>query len=237
MKILIKDGASTKNTPKSSNDSFLLAIYSSYIDGIEVNLNLTKDNDIVVYHNNSIMGHPKHKFIDLTMNDIRKYNLGTKVKKHNIVTLDNLLKLFGNTNKLLILNLENHGNNNKAFVDKFINIINNYNNNNIYIKSSCKEIILYIKDRVNRANIGATITNNEQYFWNLNLDFYSISVKTNSLTSLNNNIINQLNQNHDIMLNNINNMKEYNIIKDTLGENIINKAFIITSNAINLIKK
>ena len=72
MKILVRSGTNTKNTPSDSRDSFLLAINTDYVDGIEVNLNLTKDGNIVVYNNDSIMGHPKHKISDLTLDDINK---------------------------------------------------------------------------------------------------------------------------------------------------------------------
>lgn len=233
MQFLVKNGASTKNTPNNSMDSFLLAINTSYIDGIEVNLNLTKDGNIIIYHSDSIMNHPKHKFIDLTMEDIKKYNLGTKVKKHDIIKLEQLLKVFSNSSKLLILNLENHGNYNKQFLDKFISIISNYNSKNIYIKSSCKETILYIRDKVDNVNIGATIENKEDYFWDLKLNFYSVSWKD---VLENDTIKKHFNNNYFFILTNIDNINDYNSIKLLLDNDIINKSFIITSNEDNFIK-
>lgn len=234
MKILARSGTNTKNTPGDSKDSFLLAINTDYVDGIEVNLNLTKDGNIIVYNDNSIMGHPKHKIIDLTLADINKYNLGTKVKKHTIITLEELLELFKNTTKLLVLNLENHGDNNDVFINKVVQIINNYPYDNVYVKSPCKEIILNIKDKINRAHTGAVIRNDEEYFWRLDLDFYSISVQDASLLACDSNIKKQVNQNHSIMLGDISDPNEYNKIKNYLGDNIMNNSYIITSNVIGL---
>lgn len=233
MKVLVKNGASTKNTPSNSIDSFLLALNTNYIDGIEVNLNLTKDNNLIVYHCDSIMGHYKHKFSNLTLSDIDKYNLGTKVKKHNIITLDKLLKIFDNTSKLLVLNIDSH-NNNKILVDKLISIINNYPNDNIYIKSSSKEIILYIKDKIHNAHIGAVIMDREKYFWNLDLDFYSISLNDISLLPIKSDIEKKLIKNKFIMLNDINNIDNFNEVKNYLGENIVYQTLIVTSNIVNL---
>lgn len=234
MKILVRSGTNTKNTPSDSRDSFLLAINTDYVDGIEVNLNLTKDGNIVVYNNDSIMGHPKHKILDLTLDDINKYNLGTKVKKHSIVTLEELLELFKTTPKLLVLNLENHGINNEVFISKIVNIVNNYPNDNIYVKSPCKEIILNLKDKINKAHTGAVIRNNEEYFWGLDLDFYSISVQDTSLLECDNNIKKQVSQNHLIMLGDISNSTDYNKIRNYLGDNIMDNSYIITSNVVNL---
>lgn len=234
MKILVRSGTNTKNTPSDSKDAFLLAIKTNYVDGIEVNLNLTKDGNIIVYNDNSFMGHPKHKISDLTLADISKYNLGTKVKKHNVITLEGLLELFKTTTKLLVLNLENHGENNNIFIDKIVQIINNYPNDNIYVKSPCKEIVLNIKDKIDKAHTGAVIRNGEGYFWGLDLDFYSISVQDVSLLECCNNINNQVNQNHLIMLGDISNSNEYKEIKNYLGDNIMDNSYIITSNVVNL---
>lgn len=234
MKILVRSGTNTKNTPSDSKDAFLLAINTNYVDGIEVNLNLTKDGNIIVYNDNCFMGHPKHKISDLTLADISKYNLGTKVKKHNVITLEGLLELFKTTTKLLVLNLENHGENNNIFIDKIVQIINNYPNDNIYVKSPCKEIVLNIKDRIDKAHTGAVIRNGEGYFWGLDLDFYSISVQDVSLLECCNNINNQVNQNHLIMLGDITNSNEYKEIKNYLGDNIMDNSYIITSNVVNL---
>lgn len=234
MKILVRSGTNTKNTPSDSRDSFLLAINTDYVNGIEVNLNLTKDGEIVIYNDNSIMGHPKHKIADLTLADISKYNLGTKVKKHSIVTLEELLELFKTTTKLLVLNLENHGENNDVFIDKVVQIINGYPNDNIYVKSPCKEIILNIKDKIDKAHTGAVIRNEEEYFWGLDLDFYSISVQDASLLACDGNIKKQLDKNHSIMIGDIKGSKEYDQVRNYLGDNVMDNSYIITSNVVNL---
>lgn len=234
MKIIARYGVSSKYTPTNTLDSLLLAIHTNYIDGIELNLNLTKDKQIVVYQTNAIFNHPNHKIMNLTLEDLQKYNLGGKVKRHSILTLEETLKLFQTTPKLLVLNLNSHGFNNLELVENVVSLINQYPNDNIYIKSSCKEIILEMKKRINKAKIGAVIMDLDSYFWNLDLDFYSISVQKTNISECSSHIQKQLENHRFIMMGDIHDSKAYENIKNMIGHEIIDKSYIITSNVINL---
>ena len=134
MKIINRYGVSSKHTPQDTWDSLLLAMNHDQIDGVELNLNFTKDKQVVVYQVDSIYHHPNHKISQLTLQDLQKYNLGNRVKKHFILTLEKVLELFATTHKSLILNLANHDIHNSEFVRMILNAITNYPTNNIYIK-------------------------------------------------------------------------------------------------------
>ena len=66
-----------------------------------LNLNFTKDKEIVIYHNDNIFNKEIKK---LTLEDIKKYNLGNRVKRHQVVSLKEALELFKDSSKLLIFN-------------------------------------------------------------------------------------------------------------------------------------
>lgn len=236
MKLIARSGYHTKNTPEDTYDSLLLAIHTDYIDGVEVNLQITKDNVIVVYQTEAMYNHPMHTISNLTYQDLQKYQLGSKVNQHTILTLEKTLELFNGASKMLILNLNNQGENNSNFVQAVLNLVNNYPNDNIYIKSPCKEIILEIKGNIQKARLGAVIMDLEPYFWNLNLDFYSISVQKTKVTECSKYIQKQLETNHFVMFGDVSDSSIYEDVKNSLGEEIVDNSYIITSNVVNLAK-
>lgn len=237
MNLIVRNGASSKNTPADTYDSLLLAIHTDYIAGVEMNLNMTKDGKIVVYQTDAIDGHPNNKISDLTFTDLQKYNLGSKVKKHWILTLEETLKLFETTSKMLVLNLNNHGENNSIFTKTVSNLIDQYPNDNIYIKSPSKEIVLDMRDKVKKAKIGAVIMDVDHYFWDLDLDFYSVSVQHADINECSKYIKKEMDNNRYIMMGDIYDPSLYENVKTTLSDDIMEKSYIITSNVIALAKE
>ena len=77
MKFIIKNGLSSKYEPINSRDSLLLSLHNKTVDGVMLNLNFTKDKEIVIYHNDNIFNKEIKK---LTLEDIKKYNLGNSQK-------------------------------------------------------------------------------------------------------------------------------------------------------------
>ncbi len=234
MNLITRNGPSSKNTPTDTYDSLLLAIHTDYIAGVEMNLNMTKDGKIIVYQTDAIDNHPNYKISDLTYTELQKFNLGSKVKKHWIITLEDVLKLFETTTKMLVLNLNNHGENNSIFTKTIFNLIDQYPNDNIYIKSSCKEIVLDMKGTENKAKIGAVIMNTEPYFWDLNLDFYSVSIQHADINECSKYIKKQMNNNRYIMMGDIDSPNLYENVKSSLSNDIMDKSYIITSNVVSL---
>lgn len=236
MKLIARSGYHTKNTPEDTYDSLLLAIHTDYIDGVEVNLRMTKDNVIVVYQTDAIYNHPMHTISSLTYSELQNYNLGSKVSHHSILTLEDTLNLFKSASKMLILNLNDQGENNSNYVQAILKLVNDYPNDNIYIKSPCKEIVLEVRGNIQKARLGAVIMDLEPYFWNLNLDFYSISVQKTKVTECSKYIQKQLETNHFVMFGDVSDSSIYEDVKNSLGEEIVENSYIITSNVVNLAK-
>ena len=235
MRIINRYGVFSKHTPQDTRDSLLLAMNHDQIDGVELNLNFTKDKQIIVYQADSIYHHPNHKISQLTLQDLQKYNLGNRVKKHSILTLEKALELFTTTHKCLILNLANHDIHNSEFARILLNTIRNYPTDNIYIKSDCKEIILTIRDYNKKIPLGAVIRNSDPYFWQLNLDFYSISIQDISLDTCSPYMQEQLKQNHRIMIGDIYDNSILKGVFSALPEETMKDIYILTSNFLNIV--
>lgn len=184
MKLVIKNGAFTKNTPADTKDSILLSLKKDYIDGIEFNINMTNDGEIIVYKSNCIGNNDNHKIIDMNLYDLYKFNLGSKVKKHYILKLEEVIRILNRHNHMLFLNMDDHGKYNREFVEKVVGVLKNYSKEDIYIKSCTKEIVLELRDSDSSLKVGAVIDDNDNFFWNLDLNFYCLSankLKNNGL--------------------------------------------------------
>lgn len=154
MKFIIKNGLSSKYAPINSRDSLLLSIHNKMIDGVMLNLNFTKDKEIVIYHNDNIFNKEIKK---LTLEDIKKYNLGNRVKRHQVISLKEALELFKDSNKVLIFNLSDYGSDNLLFSQYLTYLVRDYPN--IYIQSSSQDMLSNLKNYQINAKLGTNFEN------------------------------------------------------------------------------
>lgn len=171
MKLIIKDGVSSKNSPKNTMDSINLALKTKCIEGISITVRLTQDGTIIVYSDSIIMCNNINK---IPYKELLKYNVGTKIRKNRILTLEEVLENCLRLSKKIVIKLVNCDNN-LLLVESLIELVNRYSTENIYLKTDVKEIIIYLKELANPCKIGAIINNYDNYFWDLDLDFYEIN--------------------------------------------------------------
>lgn len=165
MKFIIKNGLSSKYAPINSRDSLLLSLHNKTVDGVMLNLNFTKDKEIVIYHNDNIFNKEIKK---LTLEDIKKYNLGNRVKRHQVISLKEALELFKDSNKVLIFNLSDYGSDNLLFSQYLTYLVRDYPN--IYIQSSCQDMLSNLKNYQINAKLGTNFENEVD-----GMQFYTIS--------------------------------------------------------------
>ena len=178
MKFIIKNGLSSKYAPINSRDSLLLSLHNKMVDGVMLNLNFTKDKEIVIYHNDNIFNkeigkadrqgeldtvHNHH-----TLEDIKKYNLGNRVKRHQVISLKEALELFKDSNKVLIFNLSDYGSDNLLFSQYLTYLVRDYQN--IYIQSSSQDMLSNLKNYQINAKLGTNFENEID-----GMQFYTIS--------------------------------------------------------------
>ena len=170
-KLIADGGIPSKNSPNYSRESFLLANKNKNIYGIKVNLYQTKDNTLVAL-DDEIKNKLKiddsyiknHNYKDLV-----KLNLGTKVKKSNIVSLYEIAKdLDDNTN--IIIDAKSY--NSLNFITELKKTMSKFSNINWFIYS---DSLLFLNELINENSnqlIGIYVTN--KLALNYSFDFYVI---------------------------------------------------------------
>ena len=175
MDYIIKNGMGSKNTALNTEKSISLALNNPDLLGVSLNLYMTKDHHIVISDTNIVEGSPNARIEDFTLEELRIHNVGTRVNREEIMTLESVLNEFKDSEKAFIFTMNDTGRENKIFVENVAEIVNNYPNSNLYIKSPSAEIVLYLRDLVQFANVGAVLLNEDNYFLKQNLDFYCLS--------------------------------------------------------------
>lgn len=141
---------------ENSIEAFINCLDKDYIDGIEIDVRITKDKKLILNHN-SIIG-----------NNLIKNQTLKQLKKYNVTLLEDVLKL--NTNKIIVLDLKDKM---KSEIKK---IIKKYNYLNLYICSFNYELV---SDLLNtNVKIGLIVG----YFINKNknyskFDFLNVNYK------------------------------------------------------------
>ena len=232
MKVIANGGASTKNVANNTLDAIYLGLNAPYIDGFKFKLYLTKDKEIITLSDDIVELYTKglNEIDDYTLKDFLLFNVGSKVQKQQIVTLRQILYIFQNTNKYLILELADQKENNALFTDLVLNMIRSYSNSiNIYLESENKEIVEYLKSTDNSYPIGIRVTENSKDNWYIDVDFYDIN--TTLLDDFN--IRDKVKENKLIMIDEVNRMEVFDLIYAEY-QDIFNFIYIITNQIANI---
>ena len=210
MKVIANGGASTKNVANNT------------LDDKEI---ITLSDDIVELYTKGL-----NEIDDYTLKDFLLFNVGSKVQKQQIVTLRQILYVFQNTNKYLILELADQKENNALFTDLVLNMIRSYSNSiNIYLESENVEIVEYLKSTDNSYPIGIRVTENSRDNWYIDVDFYDIN--TTLLDDFN--IREKVEENKLIMIDQVNRMEVFDLIYAEY-QDIFNFIYIITNQIANI---
>lgn len=232
MKVIANGGASTKNVANNTLDAIYLGLNAPYIDGFKFKLYLTKDKEIITLSDDIVELYTKglNEIDDYTLKDFLLFNVGSKVQKQQIVTLRQILYIFQNTNKYLILELADQKENNALFTDLVLNMVRSYSNSiNIYLESENVEIVEYLKSTDNSYPIGIRVTENSKDNWYVDVDFYDIN--TTLLDDFN--IRDKVKENKLIMIDQVNRMEVFDLIYAEY-QDIFNYIYIITNQIANI---
>ena len=136
MKYIIHRGLTSSRNQENSYLSIKKAILDKNSSGVEFDVRLTKDNEIVLSHD-SIIG----------INYIENMNYIDIIKHKHLTTLDRILSI--DTDKILLIDIKVN-NNYKLFGNILLKKINNSNRNIYSITNSnllflCERILLYYK--------------------------------------------------------------------------------------------
>ncbi len=223
MNFIAHRGLQARNSCENTLEAILLGDKNPHIKGVEIDVRLTKDNQVVVIHDDIIdrvsdgTGYVK----DMSLKRLRLYNYGTIIKPATINTLEEVLKKYSR-NSFLIIEIKDEGMRNSIISHEVLKIINKYSYLNIFIQSFSKEIIDYFKKNSN-FKIGALIKKSNMDLLKLDVDFYSINKEliTKDL------VIKLLNNNKMVMIWTIKKVEEINKLY-LLLDNYINDVYLIT---------
>lgn len=225
MNLIAHRGLHSKNTKENTLSAIMLADKNEKLSGVELDVRLTRDNEVVVIHDEDIerVTNGKGLVRNMTLDRLKKYNCGTFLKRERISTLAEVLDKI-NSSKIINIELKDELDKNIILTNKVIEIIKNYPNLNIWLKSFSKDIVLELKQKTNYP-VGILIKENKDSLFNMDVDFYSISKMI-----INNDIIeNLINRNKRVMIWTINSKEEKAILQEKIGNNL-NNIYIISDN-------
>ena len=140
---------------ENSKNAIINVLSKDYIDGIEIDVRITKDKRLVLIHDPIIdfvsNGHGIVKY--MTLNNLQQYRYGKSEEK--ITLLEDVLKL--NIQKILLIELKESGNDYIRLVDTTIKLINEYPGINIYICSFNFKLLMYLKNNYKNVKCGLII--------------------------------------------------------------------------------
>jgi len=225
MYLVAHRGLHSKNTKENTLGAIKLGDVNPRVHAVEIDVRLTKDNRVVVIHDDTIdrVSNGKGKVSEMSLERLKRFNYGSFLKRATINTLEEVLSNFSQET-LLIIELKDELERSLILANKVLEITSKYPNLNMCFKSFSKDIVLYLKQRSNYP-IGVVVNKNNISDLELDVDFYSISKKI--ITS--NLISNKLSQNKRIMVWTINSSEDMETLRNTIG-NYLNYIYVISDN-------
>lgn len=165
IKIISHRGNDINNFDENTKEAIVNSLSKNYIDGVEIDVRITKDKKIIVFHDMVIFDRHKIYFIkNISYKKIKKIN-------PKIATLEFMLNNI-NTDKKVIIEIKEELNNYEKTCDIIYNIIKKYNHLDIYLCSFNYDLINYFYIKYNYKKLGILISmflntdkkNNKFYF-------------------------------------------------------------------------
>lgn len=140
---------------ENSKNAIVDCINTDYIDGVEIDVRITRDKKLVLIHDPVIDfisdGHGIVKYMTLTQ--LRKYKYGKN--KVSLTTLEEVLEMFNH--KILLIELKEIGNDYIPLVEQLISLINIYSTVDVYVCSFNFQLLNYLKKNYPKVRCGLII--------------------------------------------------------------------------------
>lgn len=151
-------GNSNHSYPENSKEALLSSIKDPMIAGIELDVRMTKDHKIVIFHNFLIddKKHKLRKVSSLTLSELKQYDIDSSKHVFHISELWEVLDQVSNNKKILI-EIKEEANDNKDIADYLYQVIKQYPELNIYICGFNKKLLTYFKQQYPNYRVGLII--------------------------------------------------------------------------------
>lgn len=140
---------------ENSKKAIVNCLNTDYIDGVEIDVRITKDKELVLIHDPIIdlssNGHGIVKY--MTLEELKKYKYGKS--NEPLATLKEVLNVF--SDKILLIELKEIGNDYINLVNETIKLITMYPTINIFVCSFNFELLTYLKNNYPNIRCGLII--------------------------------------------------------------------------------
>lgn len=145
---------------ENTMDSILLAVHSNVVDGVIVDLRLTKDEEVVLMKDETVdrTTQGKGKVRDMTLDEITRLKMGNKVRHFFVPSLDFLLSRYQSP-KQLVLFLQDEKERNSILVEKVISIVDQYPDINVEFLTDSYEILNLLNETKCERERGMVVAN------------------------------------------------------------------------------
>ncbi len=153
MQIISHRGSNISKYKPNTKQALLTALSLDFIAGIEFDVRITKDKEVVVIHDPiiNLVSNGSGIVKNMKYKKMLKYNFGTKEYPSKICTLKELLDNI-DSNKKILIELKEESNCFKMFADIVYNIIKNYKLN-IYVTSFNYNLVKYFQTKYDNCGL------------------------------------------------------------------------------------
>lgn len=151
------------------------ALNHSKTKGVEFDIRLSKDEEIVVIHDRFIQRTSNGEGIveNLTLQELQKYNYGSASFPQTIPTLKQILSI--SSSKIFLIEIKCH-HNEKLFAQKLYEIIKNDSHSNLYLMSFNKKVIHFLHKKDKNLKLGLLSYSKRTLFYKSYYNFILSSI-------------------------------------------------------------
>lgn len=169
MKWIAHRGNGVTKYPENSSEALMRALSHPLIDGVELDVRLTKDNEVVIFHDATLermsdgIGFVKDK----TWKELKQLTLISGKYHTKISKLSSFLKRV-HTSKIILIELKEETGDYKILADKVCRILDRYSNLNLYLVSFHVDLMKYIEKKYPKYRAGVFVNHfiNYKYIHN-----------------------------------------------------------------------
>ena len=146
MEIIAHRGNNNHDYKENTLEAILDSLNKDYVDGVEIDIRITKDNKLVVIHDYYIndVSNGIGSVKEMSLRSLRKFNFGSEEKPCKIATLEDVLKNVTNGKKIII-EIKEETNDFYILVDELDKLLKKYSNRNVLLCSFNYKLCKYIK--------------------------------------------------------------------------------------------
>ncbi len=142
MRFIAHRGNDNHDYKENTKEALLWCLKQEYIDGVELDIRMTKDKKFIIYHNTSIveLGLNRRFIASETLEDLQRINFGTIDKPYHLSSLTDFLDSV-KSDKIILLDIKKEIGDYHEEVEVLRKMCITYENLNIYLCSFCYGLV------------------------------------------------------------------------------------------------